>query len=185
MSTLWTINKASGYLSDSAGKQRFAQNLIDIDGIDSDGNLWVDKVEKATLQAGMSLIAGVAPEPQEGAPEGAPAPVADPQAGFAMLDSVIKAMRVSKRYGADQAAPAAEGYPKKDARRSPGLWASSVSNHCGGEAIDITFPFVFNYFDPIIDALALKFGLKRAVKEGKNAEHWHYERVGISSGDVE
>jgi hypothetical protein len=31
----------------------------------------------------------------------------------------------------------------------------------------------------IIDALALKFGLKRAVKEGKNAEHWHYERVGI------
>ncbi len=59
-----------------------------------------------------------------------------------------------------------------------------ISNHCGGEAMDIHFPFVFNYYDPIIDAIALIFGLHRPVKDSRGSpEHFHYERVGISRGE--
>ena len=52
------------------------------------------------------------------------------------------------------------------------------------KAIDVTFPFVFNYYDPIIDAIAMFFGLYRPVKDSKTSpEHWHYERVGIPYGN--
>ena len=85
-----------------------------------------------------------------------------------------------------QGAQAAEGYPKEEAwtRRRPNVNdRTGISNHCGGEAIDVTFPFVFNYYDPIIDAIALYFGLYRPVKDSRGSpEHWHYERVGTSPG---
>jgi len=45
-------------------------------------------------------------------------------------------------------------------------------------------PFVLNNkFDPLIDAIAMCFGLWRAVKDNASSpEHWHYERLGISPG---
>lgn len=84
-----------------------------------------------------------------------------------------------------QNAPANEGYPtwEKDNRRPNTNDKTGVSNHVGGEAIDVTFPFYFNYYDLIIDAVALCFGLCRPVKDSPSPEHWHYERVGISRGE--
>ena len=84
-----------------------------------------------------------------------------------------------------QNAPANEGYPtwEKDNRRPNTNDRTGVSNHVGGEAIDVTFPFYFNYYDPIIDAVALCFGLRRPVKDSPHPEHWHYERVGVSMGE--
>jgi hypothetical protein len=85
-----------------------------------------------------------------------------------------------------QDAQAAEGYPKEEAwtsRRPNVNDRTGISNHCGGEAIDVTFPFVFNYYDPIIDAIALYFGLYRPVKDSRGSpEHWHYERIGTPPG---
>jgi hypothetical protein len=86
-----------------------------------------------------------------------------------------------------QDAQAAEGYPRSENegdRRPNTNDKTGISNHCGGEAIDVTFPFVFNYYDPIIDAVALYFGLYRPVKDSRRSpEHWHYERVGIGMGE--
>ena len=54
------------------------------------------------------------------------------------------------------------------------------SNHCIGEAVDFQLHFKFNAYDPIIDAIALQFGLFRPVKEsGRSPEDWHYERIGV------
>ena len=82
---------------------------------------------------------------------------------------------------------AAEGFPKSEVetRRRPNTYDTiGISNHCGGEAIDVTFPFKFNYYDPIVDALAAYFGLYRPVKDSRRSpEHWHYERLGISVGE--
>ena len=74
---------------------------------------------------------------------------------------------------------AAPGYPKGDPRRAPLNDRSPVSNHCGGEAIDVTFHWRRKGKDastndshewgwPEIYAL---YGLKRPVK----SEHWHVE----------
>jgi len=86
--------------------------------------------------------------------------------------------------GRAQNAQAAEGYPKseKEGDRRPNTNdVTGISNHCGGEAIDVAFPFVFNYYDPIIDAIALYFGLYRPVKDSaRSPEYWHYERVGTA-----
>ena len=79
-----------------------------------------------------------------------------------------------------QSARAAEGYPDA-ARRHPNIWpGKGVSMHPGGLAVDL-FPAwtLTNLFDPLIDAIALYFGLVRTVKDDANSpEHWHYERVG-------
>jgi LysM repeat protein len=79
-----------------------------------------------------------------------------------------------------QSARAAEGYADA-ARRHPNVWpGTGVSMHPGGLAVDL-FPAwtLSNLFDPLIDAMALYFGLVRTVKDDANSpEHWHYERVG-------
>ncbi len=106
---------------------------------------------------------------------------------YALIDEIVKECRnnvqnVGNRKA--QTAPANEGFPtwERDLRRPNTNDTTGVSNHVGGEAIDITFPFYFNYYDPIVDAIALHFGLYRPVKDARNPEHWHYERVGISLG---
>ena len=76
-------------------------------------------------------------------------------------------------------AQAAEGYSSSSAERKPNRSGVNISNHVSGNAMDITIPFKLNYFDPVIDGLALIFGLFRAVKDASSAEHWHYERVGV------
>jgi hypothetical protein len=80
-----------------------------------------------------------------------------------------------------QTDPAAEGFPKDDplARYMPipAGEAPGVSRHCGGEAIDISFPFVMNAYDPIIDLIGMKFGLYRPVR---SSEDWHWERLGVN-----
>jgi hypothetical protein len=82
-----------------------------------------------------------------------------------------------------QKAQAAEGYPEGDMRRWPNIRDTGISLHCGGEAIDIFFNYRFNYYDPIIDAVALVFGLQRPVKDSpRSPEYWHYERVGVPLG---
>lgn len=83
-----------------------------------------------------------------------------------------------------QPAIAAEGYKTADRRHPNVLPGNGVSNHLLGEAVDVTPPFVFNNkFDPIIDAIAMYFGLWRAVKDNKSSpEHWHYERLGMPPG---
>jgi hypothetical protein len=48
----------------------------------------------------------------------------------------------------------------------------------------VTFPYVFNYYDPMVDAVAAFFGLYRPVKDSAGSpEHWHYERLGIAIGE--
>jgi len=83
-----------------------------------------------------------------------------------------------------QKAIAAEGYKTADKRHPNVLGGTSVSNHLLGEAVDLFPPFVFNNkFDPMIDAIAMYFGLWRAVKDNSaSPEHWHYERLGIPPG---
>jgi len=83
-----------------------------------------------------------------------------------------------------QGAIAAEGYKTADKRHPNVLGGSSVSNHLLGEAVDMYPPFVFNnLFDPMIDAIAMHFGLWRAVKDDSSSpEHWHYERLGSPPG---
>ena len=79
---------------------------------------------------------------------------------------------------------AAPGYPKGDPRRAPLNDRSPVSNHCGGEAIDVTFHWRRKGKDastndshewgwPEIYAL---YGLKRPVK----SEHWHVEESSMA-----
>ena len=72
---------------------------------------------------------------------------------------------------------AAEGYSDA-AWRAPNN-VRYLSNHLQGNAVDVVFKFMFNYFEPIIDALAAIFGLVRSDRA--SGEYWHYERVGVVS----
>jgi len=79
---------------------------------------------------------------------------------------------------------AAEGY-KDAARRHPNvLKGDFVSNHVYGEAVDLHLSLVFNnMYDPMIDAIAMHFGLWRPVKDDESSpEHWHYERIDAPPG---
>jgi hypothetical protein len=45
---------------------------------------------------------------------------------------------------------------------------------------------VLDWYDQILDAIAVKFGSVRSVKDSANSpEHWHYERVGANTGPEE
>ncbi|MFB2769542.1 DUF4157 domain-containing protein [Pelatocladus sp. BLCC-F211] len=158
----WTLAPRSGALESTDNKLKFARQLVEINGRDGDGNEWAtaDQVKrlKTTLENDSSKN-----QQQE-------------------INAVIAEIRNSKQPLAT--AICAEGYATSDPRRRPNIRPGGISNHCGGEAYDVTFPFVFNYYDPIIDAIALLFGLHRPVKDySKSPEYWHYERVGVRLGD--
>ncbi|HMV66428.1 MAG TPA: hypothetical protein PKA64_06225 [Myxococcota bacterium] len=78
-----------------------------------------------------------------------------------------------------QTAPANEGYPVGYEERWPTPTEVSVSNHCGGEAMDITFPLTIGMSDPIVDLIGAHFGLHRPIAYS-GSEDWHWERVGIN-----
>ena len=40
-------------------------------------------------------------------------------------------------------------------------------------------------FDPVIDSVALYFGVYRACKDLSTPEHWHYELLGTPPGPKE
>ncbi|WP_013324542.1 hypothetical protein [Gloeothece verrucosa] len=153
----WTLAPKSGALDSAASRLKFARQLIEINGRDDDGNQWANSSQVQRLKMALQQVDAKAQEQE--------------------ISSVITEIRNSIRLAT---AICAEGYAKNDSRRKPNIRPGGISNHCGGEAYDVTFPFVFNYFDPIIDALALIFGLHRPVKDyAKSPEYWHYERSGI------
>lgn len=153
----WTLAPKSGALDSAATRLKFARQLIEINGRDDDGNQWANSSQVQRLKTALQQ--------------------ADAKAQEQEISSVIAEIRASVKLAT---AICAEGYAKSDSRRKPNIRPGGISNHCGGEAYDVTFPFVFNYFDPIIDGLALIFGLHRPVKDyAKSPEYWHYERSGI------
>ncbi|ACK69230.1 hypothetical protein PCC7424_0774 [Gloeothece citriformis PCC 7424] len=154
----WTLAPKSGALESPASRLKFARELIDINGRDDDGNQWATSSQVQRLKTALQQTDTKAQEPE--------------------ILSIITEIRGSVKLAT---AICAEGYAKSDSRRRPNIRPGGISNHCGGEAYDVTFPFVFNYYDPIVDALALVFGLHRPVKDyAKSPEYWHYERVGIN-----
>lgn len=92
------------------------------------------------------------------------------------LDGVVVEIRnhFSQEEQRPQNAPALEGYPRGARERYPNLLDVGMTEHLSGDAADIHFDYKFNYYDPIVDALALVFGLRRPVR----SEYWHYEAVG-------
>jgi len=129
------------------------------DGKDEDGILWYDKAADNVYK--------------ESKGEGGEKPKK-------VLDEAETMKKIQTRArGYWKGAYAAEGYKKGDSKRNPNGNGANVSNHTIGEAIDISLKYKINAFDPIIDALSLAFGLYRPVKEGSQAESWHFERVGM------
>ena len=140
------------------------------DGKDLDQNQWyVAEEDDVTMEVPLSAEELASQTPGD-----------NTQTTKTVIDEAATMEKVKTRaYTFWDGAQAAEGYSSGDNRRKPNHSRVNVSNHVYGNAIDITFPFKFNYFDPVIDALALIFGLFRAVKDASSAEHWHYERVGV------
>lgn len=173
MSVNWMLNPGSGKLATAPARQQFAQNIVAIQGKDKGcGETWADAGQIARYTAALPKLADEATKAEaEAEILAVTKEIQNAKGGVPKTDGSIKW---------NQGAQAIEGYPTSDKEnRMPNISDCSVSNHCGGEAMDITFPFVMNYFDPIIDAVALKFGLYRPVKDSSGSpEHWHYERVG-------
>lgn len=176
MSVAWMLNPQSKGLEGDAKQLGFANDIVAINGVDPSGSeTWATPAQVAAFQGALGKLNDEATKAE----------------GMATIQATIEEIRTAKGKIVDgngkehyrQGAQAIEGFPtsNKEARR-PNQANYSVSKHCGGEAIDITFPYVMNYFDPIIDACALKFGLYRPVKaSGSSPEHWHYERIGGSA----
>ncbi|MES9852192.1 MAG: DUF4157 domain-containing protein [Candidatus Thiodiazotropha sp. L084R] len=94
------------------------------------------------------------------------------------IDNIVREVRdhFSQKEQEPQVAPALEGYLRGAAERYPNILDVSMTEHLSGDAADIHFDYKFNYFDPIVDAVGLFFGLRRpALGIG---EYWHYEAVG-------
>lgn len=197
LSTKWFIQKAST----PAKRMVVARRLVelgpkpDIAGIE-----WLAPAKVLELEKALKIIDSPPTPAAKEKPE-APTPPAGPTADGAKntpepapmtVDQARALVETHTKWLSNntnkvgnkraQGAQAAEGYPTTEAhgKRLPNPNDSmGISNHCGGEAIDATFPFKFNYFDPIIDAVAMVFGLYRSMKDHHSSpEHWHYERIG-------
>ena len=189
LSMKWTLNARSGVLTTFEGKLKFARQVVEIGGTDADGNVWLSAAGVTNLQAALDSWDSPGDCPLDGFFDEADAnqsnmdPLDQAQANIEFIVSGMMASCAASAWGPPQGAQASEGYPTGHPSRRPNTREVGVSNHCGGEAIDITFPFVFNYYDPIVDAVAIQFGLYRPVKDsGRSPEHWHYERVGANFG---
>jgi hypothetical protein len=146
--------KGSG-LHSADNRKKLADNLVNTGGTDLDGTEWVST-------ASITKVKGVK----------------DDDAGLKTLldDEISPAARKIQK----QDAQAAEGYRDAEHRRPNILPGSGISNHLIGEAADVFQKWVFpNVYDPIIDAMAMYFGLYRACKDlSSSPEHWHYELLG-------
>lgn len=193
LSTRWMLNPKSKILAAFDNQLKFAELLVAIEGWDPntpDGTRWASDEQVARLRWLIPIVHGE--EPGVGV-WGPPPEYSWPGADLMSVDDAKKAIsaivaEIQVNYTAPpkgapanpnvQSAQAVEGYPKGDPRRWPNIQDVGISNHCGGEAMDIFFDYRFNYFDPIVDDVALIFGLKRPVKDG-GSEYWHYERIGV------
>jgi hypothetical protein len=164
LSVAWMFNLAANTSKGSSlhkpdNRKQLVANVTAAGGTDADGNRWLGPATVEGLKARKDNDAAL----------------------FAYIKSTAapEANQV-----ATQSAIAAEGYKSADKRHPNVLGGASVSNHLLGEAVDLFPDFVLpNKFDPLIDAIALYFGLWRAVKDNAaSPEHWHYERLGMPPG---
>ena len=166
LSTAWMYNASntttSSGLSKGSNLKKLAANLISIGGVDKDGNVWASaSTVKAVKDAG---------EDSE------------------KLKALLPTLRADAAKIYTQSAVAAEGYTDPEWRKPNVKPGSYVSNHLKGLAVDAFHAWVFpNLFDPIIDAIAMYFGLIRACKDLSTPEHWHYELLGtpLAAKDAE
>lgn len=140
-------------------RQKLVTNVTNAGGTDLDGNKWLSPATVDGLKAKKDDDA-------------------------ALFDYIKTTAAPEANKVQVQGAIAAEGYTTPDKRHPNVLGGTFVSNHLLGEAVDLFPPFVLsNLFDPLIDAVAMYFGLWRAVKdESSSPEHWHYERLGMPPG---
>ncbi len=150
-------------IGDAASRQQVAEWAVANDGTDKDGNTWIPP----------HLVEKLAAE----------------DADDAVYEQVLR-HEVKDTFSRNQTKQAAEGYDRGDDRRLPNLRNTGKSLHAGRDgvagAIDIDIPWVFsNRYDPMIDILALYFGLKRPVKDSSSSpEDWHFEKIGnVLQGD--
>jgi hypothetical protein len=167
ISTSWMFDldnntASSSTLTTAANRQKLVARLEAGGGSDLDGTEWVSSGDIDALKA--------AKDDDE------------------KLKTTLKPIAAKgHKTGGSQKKQAAEGYTTADKRHPNILPGTGVSNHLKGEAVDIFFAYTIpNFFDPVIDAMALYFGLYRACKElASSPEHWHYERLGAPPGTGE
>jgi hypothetical protein len=164
LSVAWMFNveanKSRGNtLYKAENRQKLVATVTASGGSDADGNTWL----------GPTTVEGLKAKKDDDA---------------ALLEYIKTTAAPEAAKVQTQKAIAAEGYKTADKRHPNVLAGTSVSNHLLGEAVDMYPPFVFNNkFDPMIDAIAMYFGLWRAVKDNSSSpEHWHYERLGMPPG---
>jgi len=151
LSTRYMFTSGIG-LGGAGNRKVVADWAIANHGVDKDGNTWVDADLVTKLTQAKS----------------------DDEIYQQVLLRDVKTRIVNQ---ADQAA---EGYAAGDARRLPNQRPVGISNHCSGNAIDVTYAWVFSSsYDPMIDLLAAYFGLWRPVKDSRSSpEDWHYQKIG-------
>lgn len=179
-STRWTFSPKSGHLSSQQNRVRMARELVEIDGRDPSGQeTWASSAQVKQLKAALDLYDGKHPTTEQ--QEQLSSQKTPQQLALEEIDAMITHL---KGVNGTKNAVCAEGYPRGDSRRKPNINdKTGISLHCGGEAIDITFYYRLNYYDPVVDAIASIFGLYRPVKDASTPEHWHYERLGVPLGE--
>lgn len=211
LAMFFLLNPEQRHLATPESQLAFAQQIVAIGGLDShtpQERQWASEVEVAALRDALQELASApAPvlesDPTEAASVECPlvsdaASLVDPEVPAECLpgpaeriERVIKAIQSRHQRVLEgeknplfQGSVAAEGYATGDPRRGADIRETGISNHCGGEAMDIHFAYRFNYYDPLIDAIAMIFGLRRPAKD-RGREYWHYERIGVPLGERE
>lgn len=163
LSTGWmysTNNNKSSSLGSASNRKKLAANLIVQSGTDTSGNTWASAATITELKA-----AGQ---------------------DDAKLKALLPKLREDAAKVQVQNNQAAEGFTDAASRMPNVLPGSGVSNHLKGLAVDAFHMWIFaNLFDPMIDAIALYFGIYRACKDLTTPEHWHYELLGTPPGPTE
>ena len=150
----------SSGLNSEKNRSKLADNLVNYGGTDQDGNEWVSAANVARVE--------------------------DAQGDDEAMQALLPDLRADSARVAVQTAVAAEGYEDTAQRRPNVKPGTFVSNHLKGLAVDVFHQWIFpNLFDPVIDSVALYFGVYRACKDLSTPEHWHYELLGTPPGPKE